>query len=329
MSPPSFVTESELATELLNRPGLIPVSIDSSRLEITWLDLDGYHCYEGFFHQSLASYTALCKVPPPSFRTSLDVLASVGIQQGIYPTGFIFHAGRCGSTLLAKVLARSRANLVLSEAAPHNQIWRALPRQNPAAIAIYRNLILAMGRRRLESYRAHVIKFTSFNIAQFGHIRAAFPGVPALFLFREPAAVLESYRRRTPGWIGRDLGVAASWDEPDAAIEAFFRVAASMADPDFRCLDYASLNTGFLPSILRFLRMEPSHGDLRAMTSEFGWDAKSGRTPRPFDGVRSTPHSAAPAALAALYRQLNQRAAADWERDRSAAAYLRGKPSLQ
>lgn len=338
MSLLSFMTESELATELSSRNGLIPVSIDSSRPEVAWLDLDGYHCYEGFFRQSLASYTALCKAPPAGFRTSLDALAhsgtkrgmQEGIQQGMRPTGFIFHAGRCGSTLLARVLARSRANLVLSEAAPHNQIWRALPRHDSAAIEVYRNLILAMGRRRLESYRAHIIKFTSFNIVQFRFIRAAFPGVPALFLFRDPAAMLESYRRNAPSWMGTDVGVGAFRNEPEAAIEAFFNVAASVADANFRCLDYASLNEDILPCILKFVGAEPfDNRDLRAMRSEFRWDAKSGSSPRLFNRAGRTPDGTAPAALQALYRQLLQRAAADWERDRSAAFCLQRKPSQQ
>jgi hypothetical protein len=185
-----------------------------------------------------------------------------------------------------------------------------------------------MGRRRLDSYRAHIIKFTSFNIVQFGYIRAAFPGVPALFLFRDPAAVLESYCRKMPAWMSRDMGVGALWNEADAAIEAFFRVAASVADPAFRCLDYAVLNTDLLPSILRFLGAEPPDGDFRAMRSEFRWDAKSGSSRRPFNRAGGSPDCAPPAALQALHRQLVQRSAADWERDRSAAR-LQTKPSPQ
>jgi hypothetical protein len=329
MSLPSFVTDAELATELLNRPGVVPVSIDSSGPEVGWLDLNGYHCYEGFFHQSLALYYALCKAPPARFRTALDALASPGIQQGMHPTAFIFHAGRCGSTLLARVLARSRANLVWSEAAPHNQVWRALPRHDPAAIEIYRNLILAMGRRRLSSYRTHIIKFTSFNIVQFASIRAAFPGVPALFLFRDPGAALESCRRKSPSWIGRDLGVGALWSEPADAVEAFFSVAAGIADPDFRCLDYASLNADFLPSILGFLCAEPPESDLRVMRSEFRWDAKSGSGRRPFNQAGGTRDFAVPAALQVLYRQLVQRSAADWEADRSTSISLHLRSFVQ
>ena len=102
------------------------------------MDLDGYHCYEGFFHQSLVSYLSLLKANPPyRVRTPVNILSDVQIPDAIHPTAFIFHAGRCGSTLLAKVLARSRANLVLSEVAAHNEVWRSLPNKDGTFNEIY------------------------------------------------------------------------------------------------------------------------------------------------------------------------------------------------
>jgi len=294
------LSQERLEDELAFREGLIPVDIDTDHGRISWVDLEQYHCYRGFFRDSLQSWAALRGSNLDRFTSSLDVLDSIRIpSNSLSPTAFIFHAARCGSTLLAQVLARSRENMVFAEAAPHNQIWRA---ESPATA--YRNLFLAMGRRRLPSYRSHIVKFTSFNILKFHQIRAAFPRVPALFLFREPAAMLESYRRASPSWIGRELGVGRILETPETAVEAFFRAALSIRDPHFRCLDYAQLRPESITSILKFLGLNPSPQELRLMAAAFAWDAKSGAVARPFTPRLPGAAAALPERLRGLYAEL-------------------------
>lgn len=296
---------------------MIPVSFDyssggdvSSRL--VWLDLDGYHCYEGFFFQSLAYYRAMTATPASRFITPLDALGSITPNDYLQPSGFIFHPGRCGSTLLAKVLARSRENLVFSEAAAHNQFWKALPGARGSAVDLYRRLVLAMGRRRLASYRAHFIKFTSYNIMQFALIRAAFPDTPAVFLFRQPAAVLASSARELQPWLGTDIGFGRIWADAETALLDFCRAALDIQDPRFRCLNYSAMVPRNLLSILRFFGSEPSSSrELALMESEFLWDAKSGRIPRRFV-PKGPDEELAGSQLLGLYRELNERSRRDW-----------------
>ncbi|MGD2158755.1 MAG: sulfotransferase [Anaerolineales bacterium] len=64
----------------------------------------------------------------------------------------------------------------------------------------YRNLILAIGRKRRASYRAHFIKFTTFNIMYVDFIRRVFPDVPIIFLYRDPAEVMVAFSDQGPGW---------------------------------------------------------------------------------------------------------------------------------
>jgi|HubBroStandDraft_4_1064222.scaffolds.fasta_scaffold110098_2 hypothetical protein len=300
------LTETQLGLERKARPGLIPVQLSAGQAQ--WIDMNGYHCYEGFFHQSLAAYEGLTPSRRQRFTSTLDFLTDPP-EDSIRPSGFIFHMGRCGSTLLSKVLARSRAHLVFSEAAPHNQIWRILPTDksgDPSRnLEMYRTLLLAMGRPRLPSYRAHIVKFTSFNIVKFDFIRAAFPGVPALFLFRDPAHAIDSYRRRNPSWMGAELGIGKTWHTPEAAIETFLDAALSIRDPDFQCVDHAHLTPDLLPAILRFFHLDPSMEEMRLMASEFAWDAKGGSRPRRFE-----PALIATAAVPPHLRELYGRAAA-------------------
>ena len=314
----ALITDRQFADEFSARPGLIPVSFDysshdNSPARLIWLDLDRYHCYEGFFTQSLSMYAAMRPAPAARFSTSLDVLSSLLLEDSLTPSGFIFHPGRSGSTLLAKALARSRENVVFSEAPPHNQVWKTLPASKDDAVNFYRRLVLAMGRRRLPTYRSHFIKFTSYNITQFALIRAAFPDTPALFLFRHPDAVLESSAREVQPFLGIDIGLEKIWTDPREALLDFCASCLAIQDPRFRCLNYADLAPQNLSAILEFFGVPPSSPpELSLMQSEFVWDSKSGRIPRLFV-PRSEPQSRADPCLLSLYRRLADRAEMEWE----------------
>jgi hypothetical protein len=306
------LTESEFRGEHSARPGLIPVKLDPVWRTALWLDLNGYHCYEGSFSRSLAAYSAIIggtrhPSEPWQCMSSLDFLNTApDAADCIHPTGFIFHAGRCGSTLLAKVIARSQEHLMFGEGGPHNQIWPVILGQTAPASVPFRNLLLHTGRRRLPSYRAHIVKFTSFNIVQWEIIQTAFPEVPALFLFRHPAQILASYRRITPGWMGKDTGIGTIWHSAEAAITDFFQ-AALRAGRNLACLDYADLTTETLPAILQFFHLDPCSADVELMRAEFSWDAKAHRrwSRHPATIVQFEP--AVSRELLALYEELRAR----------------------
>jgi hypothetical protein len=170
-----------------------------------------------------------------------------------------------------------------------------------------------MGRPRLPSYSRHIIKFTSYNVLQFEFIHAAFPEVPALFLFRNPDSILASYERDPPPWIGSDVDSVVPFRQPDTAVEAFFEAALSVDSDELRCLEYSALVPERLPSILQFLKAESTPADLRMMMGEFKWDAKSGVAPKEFSRVPKARESPCGDRLQELYGRLRQRAAAEWE----------------
>jgi hypothetical protein len=310
---PAILSRSHLAQELCRLPGLIPVSIDQTGRLLRWLDLGEYHCYQGFFRDALALHSALLGREPETFISGIEILDETpDPQDHIPPTGLIFHAGRCGSTLLARILARSRKNMVFSEAAAHNQIWPCIHEDNRSSHARYRNLLTAMGRRRLPTYANHLIKFTSWNIVKFPFIRSALPTPPALFLFREPARLLESYKREVPPWMGKDTGIGNVWTSPEAAIGSFFEAALAVRDPGFRVLEYTDLTPGSLASILRYLGISVSPAELTQMSTEFLFDAKQ-LHPKLFQ-VRAREPGAGPVPqdLQNLYEALRERSRTDW-----------------
>lgn len=335
---------AQLRQALRQHPGLIPVELDIQRQQVRWVDLERFHSYEGFFHKALLTFAALQRMDKQasgsvSFTSDLDALRTAPeLNDAIYPTGFIFHMGRCGSTLLTKVLARSRHHLVFGEAAPHNQIWSLLrPARQDSCVwseengQLYRHLILAMGRKRLATHNAHFIKFTSYNILCYDFIRRVFPDVPALFLLREPDAVLASYRQRPPGWLQpvgegggtgmagwprSDLQARAQLSPPEQALIHFLSAALQAGAKGLHYLNYEQLTASNLPTILSYFRLHLPAEQLLPMQAQFNYDAKCERSRSPFVTDKAAKAQTTAPVLAAgeadelrsLYTQLAQSA---------------------
>ena len=208
------LTTNQLLFELDRRAGLIPTVFERGTSKLLWIDLETYHPYEGFFHHAVARFAALKQSRHGSasiaeFVTDSNVLADSRIlTDPIYPSGFIFHAGRCGSTLLARILARDRRHLVFGEAAAHNQVWLELT--NNGAVApeiteenkqIYKHLILAMGRRRLPNTRrtsSSSLRSTSCSSLSFAPF---FQTCRRSFSIASPIDVLASYDEKPSGLV--------------------------------------------------------------------------------------------------------------------------------
>jgi len=298
--PGPVLTRRDIEDKLYRCRGLIPIDIDLTLDQLIWADLGQYHCYRGFFHQAFAEWAVIRGGPPDCLASPCDVLEELQLPADCSsPSGFIFHAGRCGSTLLAEVLARSRRNLVFIEAAPHNRIWR----RGGTTLPVYRNLVCVMGRRRLTSYRSHIIKFTSYNILKFNQIRNAFPGVPALFLFRDPGAALDSYHRGLPAWMTRDPAMEQLPATPEAAMERFYRAALAIEDPLFWTLDYSRIRPEIIPSVLSCFGLDADEHSLARMLSVFEWEAKDARMRRRLTPVPGSSRKPSPT-LESLYSRL-------------------------
>lgn len=289
-----LIHKRELVEKLKVHPGLIPIDIDAKRQQIEWLDLEKFHSYESFFHLSLELFASLKKHSNLNgFLTDIDVLEDENIVPDyIYPNGFIFNLGRSGSTLLTRIIARSRENLVFSEAAPHNQIVLYLTENGTLPLesnrknqTIYRNLILLMARKRVASHKYHLIKFTSHNIRSYRFIKSIFPDTPAIFIYREPRAVLKSYIENPVSWrktlnekttefltgvTGRDLNRIEFERETLANL---FGAALNAENIDY--LNYEDLKPENLRKILSFLKIYPDEHSLTLMSKQFNYYSKS------------------------------------------------------
>jgi len=129
-------------------------------------------------------------------ETSIEFLRDVCEQSTVCaPTGFIFHMSRCGSTLVAQMLAALPSNIVISEAPPVDSIVSAEVSEIERGRWL-KWMIGALGRTRNANERNYFLKLDSWNILEFDLIRRTFPDVPCIFLYRNPVEVIASHMRQ-------------------------------------------------------------------------------------------------------------------------------------
>ena len=125
-------------------------------------------------------------------RTGLDDFIDQAPDRLSEPDGFIFHMSRCGSTLVARMLAALPGTALVAEAAPLDAIVRlavCADWPEPRRIAALRAMVGALGRRPAARY---IVKLNAWHALALPLFRAAFPNVPWLFLYRDPAEILAS-----------------------------------------------------------------------------------------------------------------------------------------
>ncbi len=134
--------------------------------------------------------------------TDLNILRSFARNSRFKDPGlFIFHIGRCGSTLVSQALRRSPQTLVISESTAVNGFFRETTTvENKLRKELLRGLLKAYNPKSSSKSKVTIFKFTSWNIEELGLILAAFPQTPWVFVHRNPVEVLSSYLERPPAW---------------------------------------------------------------------------------------------------------------------------------
>ena len=130
-------------------------------------------------------------------QTTIEMLRErYTIEPGLQPRGFIFHMSRCGSTLVSQMLASLPKSVVISEASSIDSVLRAKFREpyitDEQRADWLRWTVSALAQRRKGDEEHLFIKFGSWSVVDFPVISRAFPGVPWIFLYRDPVEVLVS-----------------------------------------------------------------------------------------------------------------------------------------
>lgn len=150
----------------------------------------------------------------------------------VSPPGLIFHAGRCGSTLLSVLLSNLPQCRLMVEPPVLNRIlsadglWPFLPAEIRAEAL--KRVVFACARAANRMGCRTIFKLSSWNALHLPVFQKTFPAVPCLFLYRKPVEILVSLMRQPPSWGHRaDTVTAAS---------LFFRLPPSQVPPDRQVL---------------------------------------------------------------------------------------------
>ena len=250
----------------------------------TWADLRDVRFVEPFFRDTLA------RLPKDKLKalTGVDVLRALDDRPTFEPSLFIFQVSRCGSTLLAQMLAALPDYVVLSEVNVVNSIIAA--RLEPQdKVELLRLVVRALGRNRAGA-RHVVLKLTSWNVLAANLLHRAFPATPMIWLQRDPLPVLASHAALPAAWLTwretGDPGLALfglTVDEARAmsaarfrlhAIEALF-AAAHAAKLPFRTIDYAQLPDALWDEVAPHAQLTFTPSAIERMRERARFDSKT------------------------------------------------------
>jgi Sulfotransferase family len=229
--------------DALARAGYLPVRIDWEHHTLRLQALAGAEFREPFFQQTVAQAEDSGQIDVP-----LDEFVGGAKElEWTQPLRAILHTGRCGSTLLANLLALRPESMVLKEPGFVNQ---AVARQGPLSA-----LVKYSARVASESQRRLIVKATSWTSPALLNVALTQPEARCVLLWRDPVDVVASEVAVPPGW-ARDA-CAATYASAWQTVARAFVAAATTHPHEMLLLSYDAL-------------VHDKPGSLRRVESWFG-----------------------------------------------------------
>ncbi len=259
------------------------VRLEDSKPVIDWLYAGECRFTDPFFEDTVKRCLSLQENNKGKLTTTFEVISELRRQfTSCPPSGFIFHTSRCGSTLTSQMLAALQQNIVISEAPPVDSILRARLKENIPVEQRTKwlvDLIWILGRKRFDEKKSLFVKFDSWHILDFNFISSAFPGVPCIFLYRDPVEVLVSHQNKRgsfmvpgliePGWFGWECGWIKnlSLDENGAMVlnKIYEAGLKAVLNKNALAINYRQLPDFIWSGLKDFFHLELSEKDLDKM----------------------------------------------------------------
>ena len=196
---------------------------------------------------------------------------------GRSPCGMVFHASRCGSTLIAQALAALPGRTVIGEAQPINASLHVRNQRGERG-RMGAAILAAMCQWRPDD--DVFIKQTSVNVIRGARHIADFPGANWVFVYREPVEIMVSLADSEAGWtrarhdpegaarllrVEEDLSAIEVEDYFALGIERMFRAALEFGPDKGLFIDYADLDREGVVAAVEHLGGEAVTEDGRAL----------------------------------------------------------------
>lgn len=300
----------------------LPARLHPDRRHVTVLDVAiDERLPEAFYDEAISRLAAT-----NASRRALDLdEPSARTTRPVEPAAMILHVGRCGSTLLGRMLAQDAEHLVVSEPSCLASLQWAAGRGGAVARDVggarTRGLLDAFGRAADGRRQRLIVKLSSWQAIDVAWLRQLLPGVPLVFLWRDVEAVVASSLRTPPGWahhLGDPapdrsrffpwLAAPAHRDRDELTVAELYAAAwASIVsavleadDPETMLVRYEDLVTDARPTLDLVLDHIGSGGAATdEMVDELGFYAKASHRSRAFDVRAAAEGARLPAALAA------------------------------
>jgi gluconate kinase len=204
----------------------------------------------------------------------------------------VAHASRCGSTLVAQMLAHQSTHVVMSEPAPLDAllgIRARLPHvTREQHIRWLRALVFAFGQTPAGETHL-VIKLDAWHVLQYDLLSEAFPSVPWLFIYRDPIEIAVSqFEQRAsymvPGLVSAmnalispERAIAMGTEAYIAAVlgKTFAAGAAVCERAGAQALNYTALPDAVWHQLRPILGLNDDDATLSALRATGSRDAKS------------------------------------------------------
>lgn len=308
----------------------LPIQVNAaSDVTVDWAWFGPAPLRESFYEDSIRRTLRSPFARLFRYRTGLDdLIAQADAIPSRMPDGFIFHMSRCGSTLVAQMLAALPHSIVVSEAAPVDtvtQLARATEsRAGDHAARALRAIIATLGRCRAGDERRYFVKLDSWHALALPLYRRAFPRVPWIFLYRDPVEVLVSQmRQRGTQMLPQVLPPRLYGIDDDAAIpdeDYCARVLAAICNAAADnaglggglMIDYRELPSAATSRIMPHFGIAAGADEQAAMLATAAHDAKSPSQPFEADGAAKQREAseavrhAADRRLGDIYRRLTR-----------------------
>jgi hypothetical protein len=298
---------------------------------VEWCFTDGVPFTDPFFGETIETcFQNPCRL---LFRqqTGVDDLGRyVADHPGVPPAAFIFHMSRCGSTLVSQMLAQVPEHLVLSEPGPVDAVLRAAHYRPGVSdndrIRWLRWIVGVLGRAHDPHQERLYVKFDAWSVLDLPIVRAAFPDVPWLFLYRDPVEVLMSHSRRLgahvipgalpPALVGMTPREVASLPPLEYQARVLARICEAALDHQEdqlgRFVEYAQLPQFVVTDLSDITGVRFEEADVERMLTAARHDAKNPALVFEDDRAEKQARAAPPLRAAAerwlipLYRRLEE-----------------------